>query len=374
MTTTPLTYCGNVHPAENLDDWIEGVETWSVPVAAAQPERMGLGAWWNATVARQLAESEPARARVRELLDRHDLEIWTLNVFPFGNFHDERVKERVYNPSWDDRTRLRYTLDAARAVASLVKPGVTVPLSTLPLGFEVGFDAERREAAAGLIAECAEALAELGKETGVHCVLALEPEPFCAVETAAGVADFLEQRVFARQGSTGEDRLRRHVGVCLDLCHLAVVGEDPVGAWRDLSARGVAVPKVQISSCLELRDPAQALDQLLAFDEPRYLHQTVSDSGLRALDLAEVRARAEEFARARRIRTHFHMPVFWDGEMLGSTRSEVEQFLGVLPAPFPVLEVETYTWSVLDSAAVGAGDLVQGLCDELAFARSLLRL
>ena len=127
-----------------------------------------------------------------------------------------------------------------------------------------------------------------------------------------------------------------------------------------------------MSSCLELRDP-RSLDLLLAFDEPRYLHQSVSNSGLRALDLPEVRARAEEFAAEKCIRTHFHMPVFWDDDVLGSTRREVERVLRALRPPYPVLEVETYTWSVLDRAMVGTRDLVHGLCEELAVARSHLR-
>ena len=74
------------------------------------------------------------------------------------------------------------------------------------------------------------------------------------------------------------------------------------------------------------------------------------------------------------MRTHFHMPIFWDGdEVLGSTRSEVERVLAGLPEPRPLLEVETYTWSVLDRDVVGYEDLVRGLCEELAFARKWLQ-
>jgi hypothetical protein len=130
---------------------------------------------------------------------------------------------------------------------------------------------------------------------------------------------------------------------------------------------------------LELRDPAAALDRLLAFDEPRYLHQTAGGGGLRALDLSEVRARRAEFAAAPRLRTHFHVPLFWDQPgALGSTRAEVERVLAHLAhhaqaaADSPLLEVETYTWSVLDGAEFGADDLVAGLCAELAFARARL--
>jgi hypothetical protein len=150
--------------------------------------------------------------------------------------------------------------------------------------------------------------------------------------------------------------LRRHLGVCVDLCHLAVVGEDPLRALADLRTRGIAVPKIQVSACLELRD-ASALDRLLAFAEPRYLHQTAARSGARALDLPDVARRRAEFARpdAGVVRSHYHVPLFWDDAgPLGSTQREVARVLRALaagPDPLPLLEVETYTWSVLGDFA-----------------------
>ncbi len=371
MSETRLTYCGNVHPAENLDGWLAAVEQYSVPVAAAQTAPFGLGAWWCAEVARELAADETARDRVRDLLGRHGLELWTLNVFPFGGFHEERVKEAVYRPDWASDERVRYTLDAATAVSALVPAGRTVPLSTLPLGFRCGDVAPHAQQLRGL----ADALADLEQRTGVRCVVALEPEPFCELETAAQTLAFFEDHLLAGVSEVQEHRIRRFLGVCIDLCHLAVVGESPLAALADLASSGIEVPKIQVSSCLELRDPA-ALPQLLAFDEPRYLHQTVAENGARALDLPEVADRAAEFAQAGVTRTHYHMPIFWDAETRGSTRRQVEEVLGGLGRPGlrdAVLEVETYTWDVLDQGTVGSGDLVADLCQELAFARNRLQ-
>ncbi len=121
-----------------------------------------------------------------------------------------------------------------------------------------------------------------------------------------------------------------------------------------------------------MRSPS-GLDRLLEFDEPRYLHQTVAENGARALDLPDVRARREEFEGAGRIRSHYHMPVFWDEEgPFGSTRSEVQRVLSELTDPLPLLEVETYTWSVLPGF-VEAEDLVANIGKELEFARSGLK-
>jgi sugar phosphate isomerase/epimerase len=360
-----LTYCGNVHAAEDLEAWLHGVARWSAPIGRAQPAGFGLGAWWNAGIAAELAGSEAARVRVARELDRLQLTIATLNVFPYGDFHAPAVKLGVYRPDWTTEDRLVYTRDAARAVAGILelqdqRPPL-VPLSTLPLGHGV---LDLRLAARNL-ARAASALAEVEERTGLRLLLALEPEPCCALETVAATAAFCEQWLL-RPGAwtVPEDVLRRHLGLCVDLCHLAVVREDPLAA----AACGLEVGKIQVSSCLELRDP-KALDRLLAFDESRYLHQTVAESGARALDLAEVRSRRSEFERGGRLRTHFHVPVFWDDEgALGSTRAEVERALRGWPSPLPLLEVETYTWGVLPQELQPA-DLVAGIRQELAWTR-----
>jgi sugar phosphate isomerase/epimerase len=365
-----LTYCGNVHPAEDLDGWLASLERWSVPIARRQSGPFELGAWWSAPVARELAADASARARVARALDAAGVGIATLNVFPYGGFHDERVKTAVYRPDWADELRLQYTRDAAQALAALLPRGASAPLSTLPLGFGQG---DLRRMARNL-ARAASALHDLEQRTGVHLIVALEPEPFCLLETAAQTAAFLEEWLFEPQAwPVPEDVLRRHLGVCIDLCHLFVVGEEPLAALADLARRGIAVPKIQVSSCLEVRDPQQGLEALLAFDEPRYLHQTVADNGARALDLGEVRAARARFLAARRIRTHFHVPVFWDQPgALGSTRGELERVLAGLRPPLPLLEVETYTWSVLPEFEAQAGDLVAGIARELDFARGVL--
>ncbi len=356
--TIRLTYCGNVHAAAGIDGWLRDLDAFAVPVAraaAAQGRPFGLGGWWPAPVAAALANDPALCARVGAALQARQLEVWTLNVFPFAGFHDAVVKTAVYAPDWGDEERLFYTRHCAEAVAALSAQGAVVPLSTLPLGYRRdGETADLRRMARNL-ARAASMLADLRERTGVHCVLALEPEPCCLLETCAQAAAFLEQWLFADGAwpTVPAAVLRAHLGVCVDLCHLFVVGEDPVDAMADLRRRGIQVPKVQVSSCLEVRDAA-GLDALLAFDEPRYLHQTMATSGARALDLDAVRARRQEFAQGR-VRTHFHMPVYWDADgPLGSTRRELERVLPRLargPGPLPLFEVETYTWSVLGALA-----------------------
>jgi len=45
----------------------------------------------------------------------------TLNGFPYGDFHAERVKEEVYRPDWADVRRHHYTLDLAHILCELLR-------------------------------------------------------------------------------------------------------------------------------------------------------------------------------------------------------------------------------------------------------------
>ncbi len=384
MTAFDLTYCANVHPAAQLDAVLDSVGKFTTPIAAsrrAAGHGFGMGAWWNEDVAKRLAHSAPDRDRLRQALA--GVPVWTLNVFPQSVFHDEPVKTRVYSPDWSTEARLRFTLDAATALARLTIESDAdalrrdaYALSTLPLGFDV--DGQARidlDACARRLATAAAALAALQDETGICMVLAIEPEPFCVLERCDQTAEFLQQRVFAaRPEGVPETVLRRHLGVCVDFCHLAVMGEDPVRVLRDFHAAGIRVPKLQVSACLELRDPQGALPQLLEFEEPHYLHQTRGASGRRALDLGAVRANAEAWRAESMVHTHFHVPVFWDDEGgLGSTRAQVQRVLGALhELDFvdgqPLLEVETYTYGVLQRGVAGVqGELQELILSELEF-------
>jgi sugar phosphate isomerase/epimerase len=364
--TTELGYGYNVLPGESVAALIDQARRICGPVRSMLGvEQLGIGLWIARGAATELRDVRVCR-QLREVLEAEGLYCFTLNGFPYGGFHAPRVKERVFEPSWAEPSRLDYTLDLAAILAELMPDHVTAgSISTLPLGVASVDRAKARE----LLARAADGLLELSVRTGRAITLAIEPEPGAAFERADGLAVWLGDLVAepSRAGS---------LGVCLDCCHAAVVGEDPAAAFAAMSHAGVRCPKIQISSALvatrpDLEAVRERLGELI---EPRFLHQVRCDLG-GTMDLPEALSTMD---RTTPWRIHFHVPVHREEIVdLETTRASIRPVLEAAfasPGPLPHLEVETYTWNVLppDERPDGDGGLVEGISRELAWTLDLL--
>ncbi|HEU4395140.1 MAG TPA: hypothetical protein VFS92_06210, partial [Planctomycetota bacterium] len=232
------------------------------------------------------------------------------------------------------------------------------------------------------LAAAAGSLASIADATGVRVVLAPEPEPGCTLETVDETIAFWSRDLRLALGRDA-DRLRPHLGLCADLAHLAVAGEDPSAAIARLRRGGVPIAKVQASAALEVALPAvdaDAVTALRAFDEPRWLHQASGRDGVgvwrRAADLPEVFADLDAWRRLAPWRVHFHAPLHREQVAgVGTTHALVAPALREAVSTevaAPVVEVETYTWSALPGFSGSSADLAESVAAELRFARDAL--
>lgn len=388
-----LSYCTNVHPGETVAEITDDLRRFAVPLRKRfADERFALGLRLGEVAVTELDQDPEAMAAFKAFLDRERFIAYTLNVFPQGAFHAPEVKEQVYQPDWSDPSRAAYTMAAARVLAQLLDDDDPFgTLSTLPLGWvsEKSADATQplRDAGARNIARVAHQLADLEAATGRRILLCLEPEPLCVLETTAETIAWFEEDLWplgndleAVGGRDGEEQLRRHVGACYDACHLAVEHEDVLYGLERLERAGVPVGKIQLSCALELRRPREnpeGLRRLLAFDEPRFLHQVVVPDKERKLvrfrDLgrfsAWLEATSEPVGSAR---CHFHVPIHLPPSWpLHTTQASLRDVMHREHVRRSVrhLEVETYTFSVMPDALRQDGSLVDSLEREIAFAR-----
>jgi sugar phosphate isomerase/epimerase len=360
-----LTYCTNIHAGETWPEVLAGLRTHLPPIkaAVAPGQPLGVGLRLSAEAAEGL--DEPAAfAEFEAFLDEGGYYVYTINGFPYGAFHGQRVKEGAYRPDWSQAPRLTYTNRLANLLARLLPAGMTGSVSTVPGTFKPWAEGAV-DAIADNLARHVAHLVALEARTGKTVVLALEPEPFCLLETIEETIAFFEQKIFAPAASdrvsalTGlttaaaAEALRRHIGVCYDVCHAAVEFEDPRASIAALRAAGIQIAKLQLSSALRIPSvDANTSERLGPFDEPVYLHQVVERRGgelRRYLDLPEALEGIGE-AQGNEWRIHFHVPIFLEELEAFSTTQEFLRAILSQHRDQPIsqhLEVETYTWDVL---------------------------
>ncbi len=346
-----LAYCTNIHRGE---DWAQTFDSLQKHTLAVRRKVCPMGAYaiglrLSDRAAREL--SEPAvLAGFRQWLADENCYVFTINGFPFGDFHDTRVKEQVYVPDWTSQERLEFTCRLFDLIAALVPEEVEGSVSTSPGSFkEFIRDESQEQAIRDNLWKCVEHIAALSDSTGKTLHLGLEPEPLCWIETSAETVAFFEQM---EREHPNDPRLRRHLGVNYDTCHLAVEYEEPHEAIGALVAAGIRISKLHLSAAMKMEPTETVRAQLEAFKEDVYLHQVIErlpGGGLarhRDLDVAL----AEE-TKAEEWRIHFHVPLHSpDGDWFASTRDHIGGVLDLLradPALCSHLEMETYTWEVL---------------------------
>jgi len=364
-----LTYCTNIHPGETWPEVFANLERHFTAVKrAVAPERaFGVGLRLSAIAAEALRQPA-AMEQLTGFLNDHDLYVFTLNGFPYGPFHGRPVKEQVYQPDWRQDARVTYSNRLADLLAELLPedPALEGSISTVPGTFKPLAEApDAVEHMARNIVRHAAHLAGIRERTGRTIALALEPEPHCFLETIDETIGFFERHLFGADGvrqlreltglapGAAEDALRRHLGVCYDVCHAAVEFEDPAGSVQALRAAGIGIPKLQLSAALRVsRVGPETAQQLRPFDEPVYLHQVVARQNgrlTRYLDLPQaLEALAENHGAEWRV--HFHVPIFLEELRDFSTTQNFLRDILALHRREPIsahLEVETYTWDVL---------------------------
>jgi len=386
---TILGYCTNVHAGATLDAVLANLDRFAVPIKrrVSPDQPMGVGLWLSFEAAAAVVEDERI-GELRDFLEDRGLLAYTFNGFPYGDFHQPRVKHAVYEPDWTTQERYDYTLTLALILSEILPEGTSGgaegSISTLPIGWPSGDaarDRERMDAAGSRLGDLVHMLARLELDTGRHIHLNLEPEPGCLLDTADDVAGFFQSHLL---GGLDDESVLGYLGVCHDVCHSAVMFEPQQRALEAYRAAGIRVGKTQLSSALDLdfdamdaAQRAQTVAQLHGFAEDRYLHQTMIESadGERVLieDLPDALARQP----AGRWRVHFHVPLFAESlGLLGTTGDQAAEALGLLRRDGVCrhFEVETYAWNVLPpemNQAHAVADVAEGIARELEWVKGL---
>lgn len=385
-TEFQIGYCTNVHSGADLLATRANLEKYALAVKQqVSPDGpMGVGLWLSAGAADDLLHHELTEA-FADWLQQVGLVPFTLNGFPYGDFHADVVKHAVYQPDWTDLRRIRYTENLIQILDRLLAPDAEGSISTLPLAWgHPPPEASQWAAFADSLRRIASRLERLEQETGRLIYVCIEPEPGCVLQRGEDVIRFFEDHLLV---DGDEHAVRRYLRVCHDICHGAVMFEDQRQVLQRYLDSGIQIGKVQVSSAVVLRlDPLpmqqreSALQQLRGFSEDRYLHQTLVQRSVDREpefyeDLPAALDQGSDPGRwSGEWRVHHHIPIYLDRfGALETSQQDILQCLEFLKSFDQVrhIEVETYSWEILPRGLRRAG-LADCIAEELLWLRQHL--
>jgi hypothetical protein len=372
-----LSYCSNIHPGESWDATFKNLKIFIPEVRSRLkhegPFGIGLRLSNEATL---ILEKPEKLQKFQDWLKKENTYVFTMNGFPYGDFHRQIVKEKVHFPDWTTADRKDYTIRLFKILAQLLPEGMEGGISTSPISYRHWFKSNEHlstgmEAATHHLMEVVEELAKINKQSGKLLHLDIEPEPDGILENSDEViwlfTDWLipkgKKILSEKLGISikkAEELIKTHIQVCYDVCHFAIVYEEPAATFAKFKKQGIKVGKIQISAALKVMIPDTANGKfslgkkLEAFAESTYLHQVVAreESGnLKSYPDLPQALQVLPNTKEKEWRIHFHVPVFLDN--YGSFSSTQETISIVLkeilsnPETTRHLEVETYTWEVL---------------------------
>lgn len=376
LMSPQLTFCTNIFPGTTWAEHFAVLQT-EIPGLQAklsQEKLTQLGLRLSATAAADLAQPDHLAAFEHWLADQ-GLIVPVINGFPYGDFHGMVVKDKVHEPDWTTTSRRDYTCQLAELLAKLLPEEVSVAgISTSPISYAPWFQDEPMRqwetlvTAARQLGHWVVFAAKLNQSTSKLIRLELEPEPDGLLDDVQNTISFFQEylwvygkEVLMSGYECNEEEalqlLQRHVAVCFDVCHFAVLHIPVVEALKALDEAGISIGRVQLSAALVAKD-TQGLATLQPFDEPNYLHQSAvllqNGKIKRFPDLGPALDWCSQNPDLwSELRTHYHVPLFTEYfGPLSSTQPAVREVITYVKEQIPgtILEVETYTWGILPIA------------------------
>ena len=389
-----LTYSTLVHPADDWEQLWNSLNTYlpKVKERFAGNKSFGVCIRLAAKTAETLANSKPDREKLKKFLGDNDMYIYTANAFVYGHFKGDKVKEQVYEPDWRGEERTQYTINVANVLADVCPSGIAPSIQSAPLGFKprvTGNDVT--SSFTNNVLRVVAHLMELESKTGRTVQLALEPEPYCFLETTDETIAYFRDHLYSGFAveklaklahvpiAKANEALRRHLGIVYDICHQAVEYEDIAASLQKLVDAGVPVFKLQEAAALHIPEVTQpVVDTLKRYAKTIYLTQTLEKRNGKLTKFLNVDDAIAAFEKdtggPREWRTHIHVPVFLDD--LGQFRTtrfaiaDALKFHKEKPLSHH-LEVETYTWDMLPES-LKSRDIVDYICRELEWVKGQL--
>lgn len=367
-----LSYCTNIHPGQDWQSTFNSLVGYlpKVKYQISANDDFGIGLRLSNKASEELDEGDNLK-EFKDWLDSQNLYVFTMNGFPYGNFHKEVVKDKVHHPDWTTQERVDYTTRLFDQLAFLLPNGMSGGISTSPVSYKhwhkTNSDTVKVfKLGAENITDIIVHLFKIEKNTGKYLHLDIEPEPDGLLENTEDVLAFFQtyllpiasERFLEKYSINGEkatELILKYCTLCYDICHFSLAFEEPKETFKRLKEAGIKIGKIQVSAALKVlfkeANEKEVWEALEKFNEPVYLHQVTekTENGIKTYNdlplVLESRKKVDE------LRAHFHVPIFLESfDQLYSTQDHILKVISILKEDKSItehLEIETYTWEVL---------------------------
>ncbi len=372
----------NVHRGETWQEVLAALKekTLLIRDRVSSPQKaFGLGLRLSHEAAKSL-EQKAQREILQRFLKKHNLYVFTINGFPYGFFHGRPVKQEVYRPDWRSPARRDYTIMLAYILAGLLPEDMEGSISTVPCSYKSWIHTEEEVLLmVRMIMDCVAKLSEIKERSGKTIHIGLEPEPDCFLENTSDIIKFFKgpvnsygRKYLADSRECGlteaGEMIKRHLGACLDTCHIAVQFEDPLQSLTTLVEHQIRISKVQISAALEVHPSQKVNKELASLADPIYLHQIKEKGQNKSIksypDLKD--ALENQIKEGVKQRIHYHVPVYWEGRKDFRSTSftlKADFWKALCNGAAAHVEIETYTFDAWP-AEIKKFDLIDIISEE----------
>ena len=258
-----LTYCTNIHPGESWKEVFQSLQEYCLKIQheLTGKKPFGIGLRLSQKSAAELLKKDRLSS-FKNWLDRNNLYVFTMNGFPYGDFHDVVIKDEVHTPDWTTPERLEYTRNLINILSYLLPEGMEGGISTSPLSYKLWFENQEqidqvKSTSTSALINLVVQMIEIKNNQSKSIHIDLEPEPDGMLENTQEVLDYYRQYLF-KQGiqelkqslecteQEAKSHILEHIQLCYDVCHFALAYEQPKEVVDQLLKEGVQIGKIQI--------------------------------------------------------------------------------------------------------------------------------
>lgn len=357
-----LTYCSNIFKNDNVRDLFQNINEYKKNIKTHKHISICL----SNNIIKEIKKQNNIQ-KIITWNKINEVEIKLINGFVYKNFHQKKIKENIYYPDWTKKERLYFTKNITFFAQKICKSKI-FGITSLPISYNLWIKKEKKYnliKATNYLFDLLVIFFKINKYKKIKLHLDIEPEPFCLMESCDDLILFFEnwlipslkekmKKAFLISDKTAKKLILTYFNLCFDMCHSAVIFENPVMSLKRIRQNKIKIGRVQVSSALKIENLNQNYKSDLKFlKKSPFLHQSIvkleNEKLIKYLDFKNLTISND--LKIKEIRVHCHIPIHVKKikKNILTTQKELISLLKdiIKNNDTKNFEIETYTYNTI---------------------------